>query len=164
MRANRDRVRLRCFVPEDLLAIYALDQICFRNGISYSLEEFEFLTRDAKTFSLIAETVDNRLAGFAITERTMRGGIATGHIITIDVDPAFRRRGVGSMLMQALEEELVIHGVGRCVLEVAIDDPGAQEFYSGIGYQTTARLRGYYMGRLDAMVMEKELGPAETGT
>lgn len=61
------------------------------------------------------------------------------------------------MLMRALEEYLIQYGAQSCMLEVAVDDPGAQEFYSSLGYRATARLRGYYMGRLDALVMEKEL-------
>lgn len=164
VQANRNPVRLRGFVRDDLPAIYALDQICFRKGISYSLAEFELLTTHASSFCLIAETAEKRLAGFAVTERTRRGGGISGHIITIDVDPACRRRGIGRLLMLALEEELAKRGARRCVLEVATDDPGAQEFYSGLGYQTTARLRGYYMGSLDAMVMEKKMTVAKTET
>jgi [ribosomal protein S18]-alanine N-acetyltransferase len=142
--------------------MHALDQICFRKGISYSLEELTILTRSANSSALVAEAGLNRLIGFCIADRAWRGGVKSGWIITIDVDPEFRRQGVGRLLMQSQEAELVAYGIRRCVLEVAIDDPGAQEFYLSLGYQTTARLSGYYMDKLDALVMEKELG--STGT
>jgi len=145
--------------------MHSLDQICFRRGISYSFAEFEFLAENPRNFTLIVEASGHRLAGFAITELTRRGGaVVGGHIITIDVDPAYRRQGIGRMLMQALERELIARGARKCVLEVAVDNPAAQEFYSGLGYQTTARLRRYYLDRIDAMVMEKNLPVAGTRT
>jgi ribosomal-protein-alanine N-acetyltransferase len=162
MQANRNPVRLRRFVPEDLAAMHSLDQICFRMGIVYSLEELKILTQRANSSALVAETGKNQMAGFCIADQVWRGGVKSGWIITLDVHPEFRRQGVGRLLMQSQESELVSHGVRRCVLEVAIDDPGAQEFYVSLGYQTTARLSGYYMDKLDALVMEKELGSAGT--
>jgi len=84
--------------------------------------------------------------------------LAYGHIITIDVQPHLRRKGIGGILMQELGERLLHLKAARCVLEVAVDDSGAQDFYASRGYRVTARLPNYYMGSLDAFVMEKELG------
>jgi [ribosomal protein S18]-alanine N-acetyltransferase len=155
--ANRNPVRLRSFVPDDLPSLYALDQICFRKGISYSLEELASLAGVSRSHTLIAETDAIKIAGFCVVHRERRSNLALGHVITIDVHPEARKQGVGRSLMQAQEAILVTLGVRRCVLEVAVDDPGAQEFYTKLGYQVTARLPGYYMGRLDALMMEKPL-------
>lgn len=155
-RANRDPVRLRRFTAADIPAMHALDRSCFRKGISYTLEELQYFTRHPCSFSLIAETGAQPVAGFFIAERTVHHGQIAGHIITIDVHPECRRQGIGRTLMEAMEQQLRKYGARCCVLEVAVDDPGAQEFYSRLGYRAVSRLRGYYMDTLDAIVMEKD--------
>ena len=159
--ANRIPVRLRLFAPEDLPALYALDQICFRKGISYSAEQLADLTGIARSTTLIAETDEVNIAGFCVVHRERKSNSTLGHVITIDVHPQARKQGVGRSLMQAHEAILVTLGIWYCVLEVAVDDPGAQEFYARLGYQATSRLRGYYMGQLDALMMEKSLREPE---
>ena len=50
-------------------------------------------------------------------------------------------------------------GVGAAILrlEVAVDNIDAQAFYRRLGFSQTGRIRGFYLGRLDALVMEKSL-------
>jgi ribosomal protein S18 acetylase RimI-like enzyme len=43
------------------------------------------------------------------------------------------------------------------LLEVAVDNSIAQEFYGRHGFVKTGRIPGYYLGRIDALVMEKTL-------
>jgi ribosomal protein S18 acetylase RimI-like enzyme len=155
--APRQSVRLRSFLPKDLPAMHSLDQACFRAGISYSLDELHYFLTHPSSFSIVAESDTERCAGFCIVERMRRRGLLLGHIITIDVQPYLRRQGIGGILMQALEERLSVLKAARCVLEVATDDAGAQEFYASRGYLVTGRLHNYYMGSLDGLVMEKEL-------
>ena len=137
--------------------MYALDQACFRPGISYPLEALHYFVSDPASFSIVAESDADPCAGFCIVERVHKRGSLHGHIITIDVQPRLRRKGVGAMLMQALEDRLSEMQATRCILEVAVDEAGAQEFYVSRGYRVTRRLPNYYMGSLDALVMEKEL-------
>jgi [ribosomal protein S18]-alanine N-acetyltransferase len=40
-------------------------------------------------------------------------------------------------------------------LEVAVDNNAAIAFYRQMGFKETGRIRGFYMGRLDAFSMEK---------
>ena len=138
--------------------MYSLDQACFRVGIAYPLEALQYFVSHPGSFSIIAESNAEKCAGFCIVEVMRRRGMVYGHIITIDVQPYLRRQGIGGILMQALEQRLLELRAKRCVLEVAIDDAGAQEFYASRGYKVTARLQAYYMGSLDALVLEKELG------
>jgi ribosomal protein S18 acetylase RimI-like enzyme len=42
-------------------------------------------------------------------------------------------------------------------LEVAVDNATAQSFYERHGFVRTGRIPGYYLGRIDALVMEKTL-------
>lgn len=140
--------------------MYSLDQACFRAGIAYPLEALQYFVSHPGSFSIIAESNAEKCAGFCIVEVMRRRGMVYGHIITIDVHPHLRRQGIGGILMQALEDRLSQLKAGRCILEVAVDDAGAQEFYASRGYLATARLQNYYLGTLDAFLMEKELGPS----
>ncbi len=92
--------------------------------------------------------------GFVIGRGTHRGW---GTIITLDVDPAWQRRGVGSRLLAAIEDWLRGEGVRVVSLETPADESGARRFYERNGYQLGGRVRGYYHGRLDAFGMVKRL-------
>lgn len=147
---------IRPAVAQDFPALYALDQACFAPGISWSQAELQYFLRYPGNLAVVAEE-DGRIAGFAIAGTQRRRGTLVGRLITIDVDNSMRRRGVGHWLMQTLEEQLRARGAGAILLEVATDNLGAQEFYAQHGFARTGRIPGYYLGRIDALVMEKPL-------
>jgi [ribosomal protein S18]-alanine N-acetyltransferase len=153
------RIVLRAARRDDLDPLFALDRVCFREGIAYSRSELLFFLTHPQSFSFVAEHENGRIAGFAIAKRGLRSGRSTGHIITIDVDPAFRREGVGRLLMTAMEEKLREAGAESIQLEVAVDNAAAEQFYLGHGYRPAGRIRGFYMGTLDALVMRKSIQP-----
>lgn len=147
---------IRPAVAQDFPALYALDQACFAPGISWSQAELQYFLRYPGNLAVVAEE-DGRIAGFAIAGTQRRRGTLVGRLITIDVNNSMRRRGVGHRLMQTLEEQLRARGAGAILLEVATDNLGAQEFYAQHGFARTGRIPGYYLGRIDALVMEKPL-------
>jgi ribosomal protein S18 acetylase RimI-like enzyme len=77
--------------------------------------------------------------------------------VTIDVNPRFRREGVGSLMMRAAEHRLQSEGCHSIFLETAVDNETAISFYKGLGYAVLRTLPGYYMGELDAFLMGKSL-------
>jgi ribosomal-protein-alanine N-acetyltransferase len=81
-----------------------------------------------------------------------------GHMVTLDVHPAFRRQSIGYHLMERAEERLRQRGAARVVLEVAVQNETAQRFYEKRGYLRQKLLRKYYADRSDAYLMEKALG------
>jgi ribosomal-protein-alanine N-acetyltransferase len=98
-------ITLREAGKADLDCFYQLDQVCFPAGIAYSLREFRSLLHSSRTFSVVAEEA-GVLAGFAIAQSVRACGMRGGQIVTIDVAPAFRRRGIGRLLMEQLEVRL----------------------------------------------------------
>lgn len=142
---------------EDFAALYALDQACFVPGISWSKAELGYFLRYPGNFSLVAENDGGGVAGFAIAGTERRRGALLGRLITLDVNPAMRRRRVGEALLAAVEERLRAGGVQTLLLEVAVDNDGAQAFYDRSGFVPTGRIQGYYLGRIDALTMEKAL-------
>jgi [ribosomal protein S18]-alanine N-acetyltransferase len=147
---------LRDFRPSDLDALYELDQICFAPGIAYSRAKIAGYIRRPGARVWVAECEDTRLAGFVIARCDRR---REGHIITLDVAPEWRRRAVGSGLMDAAEAWMERQGMSLVLLETAEDNDTAQAFYSRRGYTKLRRIEHYYGTGAAAWVMAKGLRP-----
>ena len=146
--------RIRTIKREDLNRLFALDALCFRPGIAYSVADLNYFIRHPGSLSFAAVDASDEIAGFAIVESHFERGRRVGHIVTIDVAPHARRKGIGKQLMQAMIDGLLaIHAV-IVRLEVAVDNMDAQAFYLKLGFTSAGRIRGFYMGTLDALVME----------
>ncbi|HUB19967.1 MAG TPA: N-acetyltransferase [Acidobacteriaceae bacterium] len=149
---------LRPIAQSDFSRLFALDQACFAPGIAWSKAELQYFLRYPGNIGVLAEDESGRLAGFAIAGKQRRQGVLLGRLITIDVDAAMRRRGVGRRLLEEAERQLRAAGATAILLEVAVDNLTAQSFYERHGFVRTGRIPGYYLGRIDALVMEKALG------
>lgn len=153
-------IRLRSFQLRDLAGLHQLDQVCFPREIAYSRAELQYFLTHPKCSCWIAEQPDDKLAGFVICERSNRHGRRAGHIVTLDIDPQERRRGLGTLLMQTAEEQMRQEGAGVLSLEVAENNPAARQFYRSLGFVVRGRIAKYYGGKVDAEVMEKVIDTA----
>ena len=81
----------------------------------------------------------------------------TGHIITIDVAAKARRTGVGSLLLDAVEDRLDAAGCRIVNLEVAVDNAAAIAFYRRHRYAAGRTISHYYSNGADALVMTRQL-------
>jgi ribosomal-protein-alanine N-acetyltransferase len=80
--------------------------------------------------------------------------IDEAHITTLGVDPAFRRQGIGELMLLAILTEARARGVRRASLEVRESNEGAIRLYEKYGFRPIARRRGYYSDTgEDAIVM-----------
>ena len=150
-------LRVRANQPEDLAELFALDQACFAPGIAWSKAELGYFLKYPGNIGVIAEGADAEIAGFAIAGVQRRRGAVIGRLITIDVRTERPRQGVGQLLYGAIEERLRAAGAQAILLEVAVDNAPAQAFYERNGFARTGRIPGYYLGKIDALVMEKPL-------
>jgi ribosomal-protein-alanine N-acetyltransferase len=150
-------IRLRSGEPGDLAALHKLDHVCFAQGIAYSKAELQYFLTHPSCSCWIAEQRGSQLAGFVIIERAHLNGSPAGHIVTLDVDPAARRHGLGTLLMQTAEEQLKHEGAAWMSLEVAENNLAARHFYRNLGFITRGKIAKYYGGTIDAEVMEKAI-------
>lgn len=148
---------LRAARPGDFDALYALDQACFEPGIAWSKAEMLYFLKHGNNFAVVADGEAPAIAGFAIAGTHRRRGVVVGRLITIDVRQEARRQGLGNALMAAVEERLRAAGATAIVLEVAVDNASAQAFYERQGFGRIGRIPGYYLGKIDALAMEKPL-------
>jgi ribosomal-protein-alanine N-acetyltransferase len=148
---------IRRFQRRDLGELHQLDQVCFSPEVAYSKSDLKYFLANPRCSCWIAQRPQQELAGFIILERARRGGVPSGHIVTIDVNPVERRRGVGSLLMHTAEEQMKQEGITLMSLEVAANNIAAQTFYRGLGFITSGKIANYYGGRIDAEIMEKAI-------
>ena len=55
-------------------------------------------------------------------------------MFALDVGPAYRRQGIGTILMEYVEGRARCEGYGKVNLEVALDNGGAIRLYERLGY------------------------------
>lgn len=103
-------------------------------------------------FTIVAEDSEGAIAGFIVAH-----GGPTGHVITIDVLPAARRSGLGSLMLRAAEEQLRTAGSLAVGLEAAVDNVSALSFYKRHGYSVIKTWPRYYSNGVDALVLKKDL-------
>ncbi|MBR7743641.1 ribosomal protein S18-alanine N-acetyltransferase [Phycicoccus sp. BSK3Z-2] len=104
--------------------------------------------------------VAGALAGYAGLDH----GGEVSDVMTVAVDPAHRGRGLGGLLLGALEAAARARGAAHVMLEVRADNAPALGLYEGRGFVTVSRRRGYYdRGTVDALVMRKALSQEGAG-
>jgi ribosomal-protein-alanine N-acetyltransferase len=83
--------------------------------------------------------------------------IDEAHITTIAVDPAFRRRGIGELLMVQMAKLAVLAGAVRMTLEVRMSNQPAQALYRKYGFTEGGVRPRYYSDDFeDALIMHVE--------
>jgi len=121
---------------------YKMEQQCFQEE-AFSKQQIGYLLLDYNTVSLAAR-VEGELAGFIIARIDLVRNHPFGHIMTIDVSPSFRRKGVGQRLMVEIEAIFRQKGVKEVRLEVREGNVAAIALYEKLGYKRISRLANYY--------------------
>jgi ribosomal protein S18 acetylase RimI-like enzyme len=141
--------RLRDYRSEDFDELCRIDRLCFEREVAYTAEEMAAFLGAPGAVALVAEDARGRVAAFLVAHR--------GRIITVDVAPGRRRRGLGAALIRLCERRLRAAGARTVRLETAAGNRAAQALYESLGYTQVRRLARYYPTGEDAWVMEKSL-------
>lgn len=141
---------------EHAFELAALDARCFEPVIRYSEQTFRALLVHPNAICLAARDDRETLAGFCLC-LAPDGRSPYAHVVTIDVDPAFRRRGVGSRLVEAMHERMQQKGMVKMMLEVYTENLDALRFYEYHNYRVITRLPAYYGPGQDGFLMHREL-------
>jgi ribosomal-protein-alanine N-acetyltransferase len=149
-------LNLRPYTPADLDAMVALDDACFEKPFRFSRSSMRSFATAKNACSLLAEE-DGQLAGFCILHVETSRRRLVGYIVTLDVAPAYRRQGVATELMQAVERVAVAEECSAMLLYVYAENLAAISFYRGLGFATLHTVEGFYGEGLDALVMHKLL-------
>lgn len=159
--------------PGDLDRMYALDVLCFPPPFRFSraamrrfaLAENALVRFAAQQLKLEDEPGSGReqitpedLLGFCIVHlMAPPGRLAaqstglTGYVVTLDVDPGYRGRGIASRLMEELHESAGTSGADQMSLHVFAENQPAIRLYERLGYRFKERSFNFYGRGLDAL-------------
>lgn len=143
---------LREYRPGDWEAMHALDLVCFGPEFRFSRRTMRGFAEAKGAVTVLAEAA-GELAGFAIVQ--MEG--KTGYVVTLDVAPAWRRRGLARRLMAEMERRAEAQGAEQMALHVFAGNEGAIRFYEAMGYGRVGMVEGFYGRGLDAWMYWKGL-------
>jgi ribosomal protein S18 acetylase RimI-like enzyme len=156
-----ESVQYRLYHPADFEQLYAIEEACFDSVLRFDRRYMMQLTERASSATWTAEWTakeSTRLAGFVIVEwtRMLRGIVA--YIQTIEVDPAFRRRGVARELLR-LAEDSARHAHATYIwLHVDETNSAALALYRDCGYERHGNHPSYYQNGHGAEIYAKPLG------
>lgn len=90
--------------------------------------------RDGHRVMLVAE-INGKVAGTVSSTHHHFQLSESLRMLALDVGHEFRRQGVGTALVEAVEDKARHEGLRSVNLEVALDNDAALRLYEGLGYQ-----------------------------
>jgi len=144
-------IRLDYMRAGDVPVVHTLELECFSSP--WDMASYYRELQNSSAFYIVARKGE-RVVGY--------GGMWSisdeAHIVTLAVQGAFRRQGVGRRLLEALIKEARRRHAERVTLEVRVGNQAAQHLYTAFGFRTVAFRREYYPDNgEDAAVMALEL-------
>lgn len=133
----------------DLRAIRRLDCAVFPRD-AYPWYEILALLILPGTVNFKAVTARGQLVGHVAGDPRPSQGVSW--IVTIAVDPAHQRRGLGGRLLRACEDALPTSHIR---LTVRVGNASAIAFYQKRGYRERSVWHGYYRDGEDGIIMGK---------
>jgi ribosomal-protein-alanine N-acetyltransferase len=151
-------LRLRGYQADDIDAMHALDVVCFEKPFRFTRSAMRRFAEVKKAQVIVAEE-RGELVGFVILHLEEDAEGRTGYIITLDVEPAQRRKGIAGILMRDVERQARMDGCAALVLHVYAGNEVAIRFYDRAGFLRSHRAEDFYGAGLDAWVYHKLLLP-----
>lgn len=136
------------------IAAISRDEIEYGLGWRYTARTLYRLTR-SKSKNVVVARVGGELAGFGIM--TYRRDQANLDLLA--VKKAFRRRKIGTQIVDWLAKVAVTAGITSIYVQVRKRNPGAVRFYQKLGFTRLEEIRGYYNGVENAVVLARLLRP-----
>jgi [ribosomal protein S18]-alanine N-acetyltransferase len=143
---------IRSPVPADLPALAAIHAAHFARA--WNADALAGLLTTGQGRIALDET--GKPSGFVLWQQTDGAGSETD-LLTLAVDPARQRQGVGRALLLALLTQIAADGGGPVFLEVSHSNTAALRLYATAGFVRVGLRRNYYddkpAGGRDAVTM-----------
>ena len=128
--------------------MYKMELECFTNPWTQSFLRQQVMGE--RRLTLAAVDSEGQLLGYA----GLMYALDEGHIVTVAVSPAARRRGIASALVGEILDLGLDIGLTRMYLEVRESNTPAQTLYKKLGFKVDGRRPGYYDNPVeDAILM-----------
>ncbi|HKV50560.1 MAG TPA: ribosomal protein S18-alanine N-acetyltransferase [Gemmatimonadaceae bacterium] len=153
-RESGDGAHLRLAMREDIARVVALEHEAFSDA--WSRASFEHLLDDARALFVVACDDHDVVQGYVVAWYVLD----EGEIANLAVSSTARRRGIGSMLLDAAVATARARGAVTVYLEVRDSNQSARSLYASRGFMQVTRRRRYYRDPTeDALVLKLDLEP-----
>lgn len=146
-----NKLTVRPYVSSDLENILKIERLSFPKT-AYSSDTFSHFFKVCSKGFFLAE-VDRKIAGYIIG--CIKDG--KGEIISLAVDPKFRRKGIGRKLLNFILDKFGKKEISALKLHVRTKNRGAIKFYQKFGFQVLKTVKNYYPNGEDTYLMRKVL-------
>jgi len=133
---------------------YEIEKQCFERE-AFTKQQIAYLLTDYNAIGLVAR-VNGEIAGFVIGRIDVERNMPFGHILTVDIEPSHRRKGIAQKLLRKIEAIFKERGIKECRLEVREDNVAASNLYQKLGYKKVGKLEKYY-GDVHGLYLKKTL-------
>jgi len=159
-RTASTQMAIRRADAQDLNDLVALEDVCFTDGPyrnhRFDKANYRYHVKNPQSIVLVVPRQE-RLIGTAVHTLGSKSRSQVGRVISIAVDPNFRRRGIGRMLLDKGIGLLQQRGCRRVYLEVATNEKSARTLFQQAGFKRVRRLPDYYGPGLDGIRMKLDL-------
>ena len=136
-RAARLNVHIRWQIRKDMEETLRIEAESF--DVPWQEEDFLHCLRHRNCISMIAEH-GGKVRGYMVYELAK----TSIEILNMAVDPAYRRRGIGSQMVTKLVSKLSNHRRTRLFMDVRESNLAAQLFLRAQGFRCVQVKRGWY--------------------
>lgn len=150
-------IELRQAREEDLPCIHNIELQVY--PVPWTIGFFKLLFTSNKDLFTVA-TIEEKIVGYTVGEihagNKGEDRIVIGHVQNIAVIKEHQRKGIGTTLLNDLEEKFIERSADASYLEVRVSNVKAQELYKDRGYEYARTSKDYY-GDEDGYIMIKYL-------
>ena len=86
-----------------------------------------------------------------------------GHVVSVAVKNEYRKKGIGTTLLEEAIIALKKYSVTECFMEVRTSNHEAINLYRKMGFELVRKTQGYYQDGADALLMRLNFSGSKTG-
>jgi len=150
-----EKIIIRNFEHKDLILMEELEKICFPSEQVFSHATLKNFIYNYNSIKLCMTLGKADFLGFLIFSEI---GFKVWELMTIDVQPSARGKGLGHILLSEGIGIVEKHEPKRIILHVSTTNDIAMKLYFKFGFNIVKNIRNYYNDGQDAYLMYKEYG------
>jgi [ribosomal protein S18]-alanine N-acetyltransferase len=146
---------LRVMTPADVPWVAQVERVSFSEAWPATAFERELRQNPTARYIVLSAQHDEGLKVLGFAGLWLM--VDEAHVVTVAVDPDYRGRGYGRLLVHGLVEVAREHGMSVATLECRVSNTAARALYREYGfYEVGIRPRYYADNREDAIIMTTE--------
>lgn len=143
--------KIRLFEPTDMFSVIKLASDTLTERYSPSLFNYFYETNNS---GFIVAEVGHKIIGFIVGVKINSELVK---ILMLSVSKQYRRRNIGSLLLEQFLEQAKKDKINSIELEVRTDNNSAIKFYEKHGFDIINRITEFYQNGEAAYTMRKKL-------